>query len=94
MEILGKRKTAIIAEVENGRYPPCIYYQVLYSSVAERRRIPAFWRAELHGADVKLFFSCNVLQELGIMTVYIQYQEYIRDKSVQLRIIACITTFS
>ena len=66
MDILGKEKDAVIAEVRNGRYPPCIYYQVLYTGgVAERKRAPAFWRAELQGADVKLFFSCKVLQELG-----------------------------
>ena len=65
LEILGKEKDAVIAEVRNGRYPPCIYYQVLYTSAAEGRQVPAFWRAELQGADVKLFFSCKVLQELG-----------------------------
>ena len=66
MEILGKEKNEVIAEVRSGRYPPCIYYEVLYTGgVAERRRVPAFWRAELQGADVKLFFSCKVLQELG-----------------------------
>ena len=65
LDILGKEKNEVFAEVRNGRYPPCIYYQVLYTSVAERRRAPTFWRAELQGADVKLFFSCRVLQELG-----------------------------
>ena len=66
MEILGKEKNEVIAEVRNGRYPPCIYYQVLYTGgVAERRRAPGLWTAELQGSDVKLFFSCKVLQELG-----------------------------
>ena len=59
---------AVDAEVQNGRYPPCIYYHVMYTSVNEQRPAPAFWRAELHGADVKLFFSCYVKQELGKYT--------------------------
>ena len=63
---MGKRKNEVIAEVQNGRYPPCIYYQVLYTgSVAEQRRAPALWTAKLQGADVNLYFSCKVLQELG-----------------------------
>ena len=66
MDIQGKDKDAVTAEVEKGRYPPCIYYEVLYTGdVAETRRGAAFWRAELQGADVKLFFSCKILQELG-----------------------------
>ena len=69
LDILGKETDAVFAEVENGRYPPCIRYQVLYTGgVAERRRSPALWGAELQGADVKLFFSCKVLQELGTHT--------------------------
>ena len=65
LQIRGKAQDAVDTEVQNGRYPPCIYYLVIYTSGAEQRPAPALWTAELHGADVKLFFSCNVKQERG-----------------------------
>ena len=58
----------MLKEIKNGRYPPCICYQVYYTSAPERRKASAFWRAELHGADVKLSFTCRVTQEEGIPT--------------------------
>ena len=68
MAIMGKEKDAVIAEVQKGRYPPCICYEVLYTGAAERRQAPAFWRAKLIGADVNLSFNCRVTQELGTYT--------------------------
>ena len=65
MRIREKSKDAVSAEVLNGRYPPVVYYQVLFTRVAEQRPVPAFWRAELLGADVNLFFICNIKQEEG-----------------------------
>ena len=52
-------------EIKGGRYPPRIYYEVRYTSAAEQRQAPAFWTAELHGANGNLFFNCDITQELG-----------------------------
>ena len=68
MDILGKEKDTVIAEVQKERYPPNICYKVLYTSAAEQRQTPTFWRAELIGADVNLFFNCRVTQEQGTYT--------------------------
>ena len=40
-----------------------------YTSAAERRQVPSFWRAELVGADVHVFFICNVREEEGTQTM-------------------------
>ena len=69
MRIRGKSKDAVDAEILHGRYPPGIHYQVLFTRVAEQRPVPAFWRAELLGADVNLFFICNIKQEEGTYVI-------------------------
>ena len=63
---MGKEFSVVFADIQNGRYPPCIYYKVLYTGgVAERRQAPGLLKAELHGADVNLFFTCKVFEERG-----------------------------
>lgn len=66
MRICGKAKDAVVAEVRYGRYPPGISYHVIFTSVAEKRQVTGFWNAELLGADVNLFFICNIKQEEGM----------------------------
>ena len=67
---MGKECSVVFADIQNGRYPPCIYYKVLYTSVAERRQAPGLLKAELHGADVKLFFTCKVFEERGTNNLF------------------------
>ena len=55
----GKSKAALKREVNSGRFPPSICYQILYSLPEERRVVPSFLKVDLHGADVPLTFSCR-----------------------------------
>ena len=55
----GKSKAALEREVNSGRFPPYICYQILYSVSEERRVVPTFLKVDLHGADVPLTFICR-----------------------------------
>ena len=55
----GKSKAALKREVNSGRFPPYICYQILYSLPEERRLMPTFLKVDLHGADKPLIFSCR-----------------------------------
>ena len=55
----GKSKAALEREVNSGRFPPYICYQILYSVSEERRAMPTFLKVDLHGADVPLTFICR-----------------------------------
>ena len=50
-------------EVNNGRFPPCICYKILYTSPEERRVKPYLLTVDLLGADVPLTFSCKLKEE-------------------------------
>ena len=55
----GKFKAALKEEVNIGRFPPYICYQILYNDSEERRVMPTFLKVDLHGADVPLTFTCR-----------------------------------
>ena len=55
----GKSKAALKREVNSGRFPPYICYQILYSVPEERRVVPTFLKVDLHGANKPLTFSCR-----------------------------------
>lgn len=60
---LGKSKEYIEKEVNNGRFPPCIIYHVIYSLEGNRVK-PALMKVHVHGADVPLVFGCRIKEQL------------------------------
>ena len=59
----GKSNSKMEEEVNNGRFPPCLCYKILYTSPEERRVIPVLLKVDLLGADVPLTFSCAFKEE-------------------------------
>ena len=59
----GKSKSDVEQEVNNGRFPPCLCYKILFTSPEERRVKPALLKVDLLGADVHLTFSCTFKEE-------------------------------
>ena len=55
----GKSKAALKREVNSGRFPPYICYQILYSLPEERRVKPTFLKVDLHGTNKPLTFICR-----------------------------------
>ena len=61
---LGKTKEEINGEVNNGRYPPCILYKIIFTSPEEKRVKPALVQVVLHGANPPLSFCCRIQEEM------------------------------
>ena len=61
---LEKSNDEIEREVISGRFPPCILYKIIYSSPEEKRTRPALLKVDLNGANVPLFFSCRIKEEM------------------------------
>ena len=62
---LSMSKKDIEGEINSGRFPPCILYQIIYTSPEERRVKPAMMKVDVYGADVPLSFICRVKEELS-----------------------------
>lgn len=62
---LGKSKKEVEGEVNNGRFPPCILYKIIYTSPAKNRVNHAMMKVALHGANVPLVFCCIVKEEMS-----------------------------
>ena len=75
---LGKSKDEIEREVISGRFPPCILYKIMYRSPEERRTRRALLKVKLNGADVSLFFSCSIKEEIRecvfVLYIYLHYR--------------------
>ena len=65
LEPLGKSKEEVEGEVNNGRFPPCILYKIIYTGREELRVNSALVNVLLQGADVPLSFSCRVKEEMS-----------------------------
>ena len=63
LEPSQKSKDEVEQDVIRGRFPPCILYQIIYSSPQEKRIRPAL-KVDLNGADVPLSFSCLIKEEM------------------------------
>ena len=61
---LQKSKDEVEKEVISGRFPPCILYQIIYSSPEKKRTRPALLKVDLNGADVPLVFNCRIKEEM------------------------------
>lgn len=64
LEPLKKTKEEFEQEVNNGRFPPCIRYMILYTGLEVNRVKSTLMRVVLHGANVPLSFNCRVKEEM------------------------------
>lgn len=64
LEPKGRSKEEVEEDVNNGRFPPCILYQIIYTNPEEKRVKFAMMKVTLHGADVPLSFNCRVKEKL------------------------------
>ena len=71
LEPLGKSKKDIEREVNSGRFPPCILYQIIYSSPEGKRVKPALMDVQVHGANVPLIFGCRIKEEPCECVLYV-----------------------
>ena len=71
---LWKSQEDIEMEVSTGRFPPCILYQIIYTSPEEKRVKPALMDVQVHGANVPLSFVCRIKEELCVCKcTYVKY---------------------
>ena len=64
LEPLEKTTEEVQQMVNNGRFPPCILYKIIYTGLEENRVKSALVNIVLHGTNVPLSFSCRVKEEM------------------------------